>query len=290
MPVLKEFHKPTDLADALALLKRENPHTVPLAGGTWLNPRIGKEVADCSNSAAEAVVDLSGLGLDQIERDTNVLRLGAMATLAAVVNDETCRSLSSGILAQTARRDATVNVRNAATVGGTVVVAPASSEFILALLALGAELDTQSALSAETSTWSLHQFLADPTAALNSGLVTQVRIQLPTRASGGMARVARTPSDHPIVAAVAVIAEEPGAMRIALSGVGPGPLLVEFERAEDAEEAVAQVVAAAESWADFRGTDEYRRAMGGLMAGRAFEMALQERNPVFQKKPGFSVA
>ena len=27
-------------------------HTVPLAGGTWLNPRIGKEVQ------AEAVVDL----------------------------------------------------------------------------------------------------------------------------------------------------------------------------------------------------------------------------------------
>ena len=51
MPALKEFHKPTDLSDALALLKRKSPRTVPLAGGAWLNPRIGKEVP------AEAVVD-----------------------------------------------------------------------------------------------------------------------------------------------------------------------------------------------------------------------------------------
>ena len=261
MPALKEFHKPSNISDALALLKRKNPHTIPLAGGTWLNPRIGK---------AEAVVDLSGLELDQIERDANVLCLGAMATLAAVIDDETCNSLAGGILAQTARRDATVNVRNAATVGGTVVVAPASSEFILALLALGTEL---SVCSKETVAWPLNQFLADPVAALDGGLATQVRIPLPTRASGGLARVARTPSDHSIVAAVAVIAEEPGAMRIALSGVGPGPLLVEFERAEEAEEAVAQAIAAAEPWADFRGTDEYRRAMGGVMAKRAFEQA-----------------
>ncbi|OQY25222.1 MAG: hypothetical protein B6I34_02495 [Anaerolineaceae bacterium 4572_32.1] len=277
MPRLNEFHKPTDIPAALALLVRKTPRTVPLAGGTWLNPRIGKEVADCSNPAAEAVVDLSGLGLDQIERDANTLLLGAMATLAAVTEDETCRSLAKGILAQTARRDATINVRNAATVGGTVVVAPADSEFILALLALGTKV---SVYSDEMTAWPLHQFLANPAAALDGGLVTQVRIPLPARAVGGLARIARTPSDHPIVAAVAVIAEEPGAMRIALSGVGPHPLLVEFDQAEAAEEAVAQAAADAEPWADFRGTAGYRRAMGALMAKRAFEMALGERNQV----------
>ena len=230
MPALKEFHKPTNLSDALALLKRKNPYTVPLAGGTWLNPRIGKEVS------SDAVVDLSGLGLDQIERDASMLQLGAMTTLEAVTKDETCRSLAGGILAQTAQRDATVNARNAATVGGTVVVAPADSEFLLALLALGAKLDTQSALLEKTSTWSLRQFLADPVpstgsgqaAALHDELVIQVEIHLPTRASSGLARVARTPSDHPIVAAVAVVAKKPDAMRIALSGVDPHFLLVEF--------------------------------------------------------------
>ena len=277
MPILNEFHKPTDLSAALALLKRKSPRTVPLAGGTWLNPRIGKEVS------AEAVVDLSGLGLDQIERDADTLRLGAMTTLAAVMENETCRSLANGILAQTARRDATVNVRNAATVGGTVVVAPVDSEFILALLALAAELSVQ---SEEITTWSLYQFLADPVAALNGGLVTQVRIHLPLRAAGGLARVARTPSDHPIVAAVAVIAEDADAMRVALGGVARRPLLVELDpamrdassRLEAVEEAVAQVIATAEPYADFRGTADYRRAMGALMAKRALEQAVVNCN------------
>ena len=166
-----------------------------------------------------------------------------------------------------------MNVRNAATVGGTVVVAPADSEFLLALLALGAELDTQSVQSEETTTWPLHQFLADPGAALDDGLVTQVQIHLTVRASGGLARVARTPSDHPIVAAVAVIAADTD-VRIALSGVARRPLLIEFDRTEVAEEAVAQSIAKADPWTDFRGTADYRRAMGALMAKRALEQAL----------------
>jgi CO/xanthine dehydrogenase FAD-binding subunit len=275
MPILKEFHKPADLSAALALLKRESPRTVPLAGGTWLNPRIGKQVP------AEAVVDLSRLGLDQIERDRDTLRLGPMATLAAVTEDETCRSLADGILAQTARRDAAVNVRNAATLGGTVVVAPVDSELNLALLALAADLSTQSACSEETTTWSLGQFLADPVSALDAGLVTQVRIHLPQRAAGGLARVVRTPADHSIVAAVAVVAEDNCAVRIALGGVAPRPLLVELDpamrdasnRTEVADEAVARAIATAEPYADFRGTVDYRRAMGALMAKRALEQA-----------------
>jgi CO/xanthine dehydrogenase FAD-binding subunit len=272
MPILKEYHKPADLSSALALLERKSPPTVPLAGGTWLTPRIGKQVP------AQAVVDLSRLGLDQIERDGDTLRLGAMVTLAAVTENATCRSLADGILARTARRDAAVNVRNAATVGGTVMVAPVDSELNLALLALAADLNTKSARSRETTTWSLGQFLADPVAALDGGLVTQVRVHLPKGVSGGLARVVRTPSDHPIVAAVAVVIEGNGSGRIALGGVAPRPLLVEFNQPEAAEEAVVQTIAAAEPYADFRGTVDYRRAMGALMARRALQQAVANRS------------
>jgi CO/xanthine dehydrogenase FAD-binding subunit len=283
MPALREFHKPTDLSTALALLRRESPRTVPLAGGTWLNPRIGTEVQ------ANAVIDLSGLGLDHIERHADTLRLGPMATLATVTEDETCRSLANGILAQTARRDAAVNVRNAATVGGTVVVAPVDSEFILALLALAAELDIRSAQSEQTVTQSLDRFLADPVAALDGGLVTQVRLHLPQRATGGLARVGRTPSDHPIVAAVAVVTGDMPAARIALGGVTLRSLVVELKPAQpDAgsllgqEAAVTQAIATAEPYADFRGTAEYRRAMGALMAVRALEQAVTNYERVWE--------
>jgi CO/xanthine dehydrogenase FAD-binding subunit len=265
VPTLDEYHRPTDLAAAIATLRRPRPRTVPLAGGTWLNPRLGKEVE------ATAVVDLSELGLAGIERDPDTLRLGPMATLADVAEDECCQTLASGLLATTARRDAVVNVRNAATVGGTVVVAPPDSELILALLALDAHLTVQ---SDGVRSWSLTRFLADRTRALNGGLITQVQIHLPLQAAGGLAHVTRTPFDHPIVAAVAVISEDPDARRIALGGVASRPLVVTFERIAEADGAVAKAIDSAEPYGDFRGTADYRREMGALMARRALEHAV----------------
>ncbi len=267
MPILTEFHKPADLPAALALLKRKTPRTVPLAGGTWLNPRLGQAVS------ADAVVDLSKLGLNKIELNTNTLRLGAMATLADVMQDETCRLLANGVLAQTAQQDATVNVRNAATVGGTIVVAPVDSEFILAMLALAAEAVTHS--EEMVITIPLFQLVADPAAAIEDGLVTQVKIALSQRVAGGLARVARTPADHPIVAAVAVVAENPGIVRIAIGGASNKHLLVEAAQAETAKESVAQAIAAAGPCADFRGSAEYRREMGAMMAQRALAQAIE---------------
>jgi CO/xanthine dehydrogenase FAD-binding subunit len=265
VPTLDEYHRPADLSVALALLRRARPRTVPLAGGTWLNPRLGKEVQ------ATAVVDLSGLGLAGIERDPDTLRIGPMTTLADVAEDDTCQMLANGILATTARRDAVVNVRNAATVGGTVVVAPTDSEFILALLAVNANLVVR---SERVRSWALARFLADRTAALDGGLVTQAQVHLPLHAAGGLAHITRTPFDHPIVAAVAVIAEDADARRIALGGVAYSPLLVTFDRLREAEEAVAEAINAAEPWADFRGSAEYRREMGPLMAHRALQQAV----------------
>lgn len=265
MPPLQEYHKPETIEEVLALLRRKQPLTVPLAGGTWLNPRLGREVP------AGAVVDLGALELDQIERDPDTVRLGPMATLAALAESDIGRSLADGILAQAARQDAPVNRRNAATLGGTVVVAPPDSELILALLALNAELTVQ---SERILTWRLDRFLLDRPAALQGGLVTQIRLHLPLHAAGAIARLARTPRDHPIVAAVAVITEDGDAMRVALSGVAPRPLLVSFTNASQAQGEIAQALQTAEPYADFRGSADYRREMGALLAKRAFDQVL----------------
>jgi CO/xanthine dehydrogenase FAD-binding subunit len=91
------------------------------------------------------------------------------------------------------------------------------------------------------------------------------------QASGGIARVARTPSDHPIVAAVAVAAEDPFSLQVAVGGVSQRPLLIRLEGRTGAGETIAQAIEAAEPYADFRGSAEYRRAIGLLTAERALE-------------------
>lgn len=267
MPSISEYQRPTELPVALELLQRTSPRTVALAGGTWLVPRLGNQVP------ADAVVDLGGLGLAGIERDPDTLRLGAMTTLAAVAQDPLCRDLADGILVETARRDASLNVRNAATVGGTLVVCPVDSEFPLALLALGADLTVH---ADRPTLVSLQAFLQDPAGILEKvrGLITQIHIPLAMHTAGAVARVSRTPGDHSIVAAVAVITEDADAIRVALGGVASRPLLICVGQEQDAAEAVAAAIAAGELHADFRGSAGYRREMGVLMAQRALEQAL----------------
>jgi len=104
----------------------------------------------------------------------------------------------------------------------------------------------------------------------------------------GEAHVARTPADEPIVAAVAVV-EVDGTSggdsvvrqaRVALTGVWPEPVrlaeaptqLAGGPLDENGIRAVAEAVEEeVEPKGDFRGSEEYRRAMAGVLTCRALE-------------------
>jgi CO/xanthine dehydrogenase FAD-binding subunit len=65
-------------------------------------------------------------------------------------------------------------------------------------------------------------------------------------------------------------------VRIAIGGVSPHPLLIEVDRSDDVETFVAQAIESAESYEDFRGSVEYRRELGQLLARRALKEALDQ--------------
>jgi CO/xanthine dehydrogenase FAD-binding subunit len=56
--MILEYHRPQALDQALALLSRETPRTIPLGGGTVISQMAGPGVA---------VVDLQSLGLNTLE-------------------------------------------------------------------------------------------------------------------------------------------------------------------------------------------------------------------------------
>jgi carbon-monoxide dehydrogenase medium subunit len=99
----------------------------------------------------------------------------------------------------------------------------------------------------------------------------------------GEAHVARTPADEPIVAAVAVVEVEGDVVRqarVALTGVWPEPARLAEAPARLAggpldEGRIQEVAAAVEEEVapkgDFRGSEEYRRAMAGVLTRRALE-------------------
>ncbi|MFZ5916557.1 MAG: FAD binding domain-containing protein [Chloroflexota bacterium] len=279
MARVQTYHRPQTLAEALTLLARSGWTGAPLAGGTALVPRLVR-----ADNTVQAVIDLSDLGLDAITCQDGWLRLGATATLADVTENEVCVSVAGGLLDRAARMSATVNVRNAATVGGTVAAGDPASAFLLALLLLDAEVLIQT-LGGEF-TMPLGGFLHAPAQALNGSLLTEVRLALPNDQVGaGLARLGRTPQDRPIVMAAALLAREGSVaarLRLALGGVAGVPV-----RATTVEEALtgrpftAEALAGAlTGWAallkppgDFRGSAEYRRVMAPILARRALQEA-----------------
>jgi CO/xanthine dehydrogenase FAD-binding subunit len=72
-----EYHRPQNLEEALALLNRSDPVTLPLGGGSALNQPSPDPIA---------VVDLQGLGLAGFSTQGNTLELGATLTLAGLAD------------------------------------------------------------------------------------------------------------------------------------------------------------------------------------------------------------
>jgi 4-hydroxybenzoyl-CoA reductase subunit beta len=108
-----ELHRPTRMADALALLARDG--TMAMAGGTDLLPNLRRGL-----HAPATVVDLGALdGFDAIDTTPTHWRLGAGVTLAALANHA---GLATALpaLAQAAREVAGPGHRSAATLGGNL--------------------------------------------------------------------------------------------------------------------------------------------------------------------------
>ena len=259
MAILAEYHKPQTLAEALDLLADNALRRVPLAGGTHLVAALETR----QRQDVDGVVDLAGLDLAFIERDESHLRVGAMATLSALVEHPLCVTLAGGILPRTARFEGPQNLCNAATVGGLVALAEPDSELYGALLALDAAVAAVDREGRKTFR-SLDAYSANRSRrAGEAELISEIRISLAPSESGH-ARIARTPMDRCIVAAVAVNAadgvfSQPSATdqdgaRLVFCGVGGRPLLAD---------------GALNPAGDFKGSAEYRLAMSDVVRQRA---------------------
>ncbi|MFW5941703.1 MAG: FAD binding domain-containing protein, partial [Chloroflexota bacterium] len=217
---VKSYHRPENVEDALALLAHDDVVSAVLAGGTYLNARLPEDV--------EALIDLQAVGLDEVSHSPESMALGAMVRLQQIVEDDTAPAL----LREMARREGPNTFRQAGALGGAIMVADPESEFVAALLAYEAMVTVETAGGAHTA--PLDEFLAEIAAAetaaagrqaaLRGGILTGVTLS--TAGATAHARVARTPQDSPIVAAIARRAGE-GDIRLALCGVAPTPVLAQ---------------------------------------------------------------
>ncbi|MGD8456415.1 MAG: FAD binding domain-containing protein [Anaerolineales bacterium] len=210
--MIVEYHRPDTIDDALKLLKRKEPVTVPLGGGTVLNAPSDDQYA---------VVDLQNLALSGVKKKGSNLIVGGTTTLQDLLQFPDLAE----VLVKAIHHEATYNLRQVSTIAGTIVTASGRSPFATTLLALDPQLTW---LPGEKSQ-PLGEFIPLRSEPWSGLLISQISIPLQPKLA--YEYVARSPADLPIVA-VAVARWASGRTRIVLGGYGDSPMMV-MDGAED---------------------------------------------------------
>ncbi len=248
--MIVEYHRPDSLEEALRLLGRMEIKTRPLGGGTVLN---------APDPEKYAVVDLQALGLNKISKKGNSLLVGATATLQALLDT----SDLPAALYKAIRHEATYNLRQVATLAGTLVASNGRSPLATVLLAM----DAQVTLLPGEEQVGVGELLLTREERLPGRLIASIAFPLNIRLA--YQYVARTPADQPLVCA-AVARWSSGRTRLALGGFGEAPLLaLDGPEAGGAAEAARNAYFSADDqWA----SAGYRREVAAALAQRCLDV------------------
>lgn len=243
--MISTYHRPKTLDEAIALLTQ--PNTLPLGGGTLLSHGTADSIA---------VVDLQALGLDAIRVNGNELQIGATCTLQALLTSEHCLPALKTAL----KLEAPLNIRNTATVAGTLVASDGRSPFAAMLLAMDAKIEIN--VNRQSSIVNCGEYIL----TRPSGLITAITIPLNVKTA--FEYVSKTPADTPIVGA-ALAQWNSGRTRLVLSGYGKSPLLAMDGTEADGLDTAAKNAyhEAVDEWA----SAEFRMDVAATLAKRALE-------------------
>jgi len=253
------YHRPNNLAEALTLISRDTPTTYWMGGGTKINRASSEnfEVIDLQALALQPE-----LGLRQLGIKGNSIVIGGAVTLQNLENSLVFPPSIRASLGKALSSELNYNLRQSATVGGTMAKATSRSSFSAVLLAMDAMLDLIK-LDGEPAEASLGEYFALRVTSFPRALICRVRFQ--TSLIAVHEAVARTPMDFPIVSA-SVARWHSGRTRVVLGGYGETPVLVlDGPDSSGAETAAREkYLAAGDEWA----SADYRSEVAGVLVKR----------------------
>ncbi len=127
---IKNYVKATTLEEAYQLLNQSKQNNI-LGGGLWM--KYGKRKMD-------TMIDISNLGLNQIEVDDKQITIGSQVTLREMEIHPDIISIGQGFLSKAISVVVGVGFRNLATIGGTIVGKYPFSDVVAPMLCLDVKL------------------------------------------------------------------------------------------------------------------------------------------------------
>ena len=283
IPPQFEYFAPETLDEAISLLDRLGPEAVVLAGGQSLIPLMKLQLA-----VPEYVVDINRIpGLSDISEDNGFLRIGSLTRENDLDGSEIVRDKYI-ILQDTTSVIADPLVRNMATVGGNLAHGDPANDHPATMLALGAEVAAVGPSGERVIPVS--DFFEGPlTTSLDHGeILTEIRVPTPPQGSGGAyLKLERKVGDYATAGVAALITVVDGVCQqagIGLTNAGPVPVKAGAAESflvgkglddETIREAAQLASQEAQPSADLRGSEEYKRDMVRVIAGRALRLALE---------------
>ena len=248
------YTRPKNLEQAYRLIQDQSSKVIPLAGGS-------SAVRARNSEEPISVVDLQALGMDNIIHEDDNVRVGAMVRL----NDLFSSDWIDPSIKKAVFLEANNNLRNSATLGGTLLSNNPACPIKTILLAMDAKLDWypdgQSVSMGEV-------ILASD--KIYRKILTDVHI--PTRVKLGFEFINRTPEDR-VDLCVAVCVWSSGRTRIAVSGKSPQPLLaIDGSFETGAEESVKNAYSL---YIIYHKNQEYIQNMIPFLVKRAMNDALE---------------
>lgn len=232
------------LEEAYALNQKRS--SVIVAGNMWLRMCGLKK---------QTAIDLSALGLDQIEEAEGAFVVGSMTTLRALETHESLNRAFGGVFAKALAPIVGTQFRNTATIGGSVYARFGFSDVSTLLLALGAEV-----VLYQRGAVSLAEYQKE---AWDRDIITHIRIPKGQKADVQSVRVSGT--DIPTLVCAAAAGDY--GLRVVL-GARPARAVVVYE----GDAPGADFAAIAEKTAfgtNLRASQGYRRKIAPVLMARA---------------------
>jgi len=284
IPASFEYHVPTSIAEATALLSRLGDDAKILSGGQSLIPLMKLRLGSPPH-----VVDINRIpGLDEVAESGGFLRIGALVRESDLEESDVVRARYP-LLGDACRVIADPVVRNLATIAGNLAHADPANDHPAVMLALGAEI--VAAGPAGERRLPITSFFTGPftTALRPDEILVEIRIPAPPPRSGGAyVKMERKVGDF-ATAAVAVqltLAADGTCERAGIALTSVGQTAIKATQAENAlqgarpddsafKRAAELAAAAAEPSDDLRGSVEYKKDLVRVLTGRALRRALE---------------